>query len=1109
MNPFNYIGLVKRNISYYKTSYLSVLTGIIISFIVLTGSLTVGDSVRFSLNKIAQNRIGKIDFAIIKNSGFFTDSLLKNYSSQIKKTSILKLDAFAVKDGGRIRKNQISVLGVHKKFFDFAPEGKKTEFSCSGNEAIVNQKLAREMNLKIGDTLLVRLYKKGFILDELSLTDAKTKHIALRIKIKHIAGSNAFGKFGLNSDQQAPLNIFLSYQYLARKTDLSGVANLILISDEKENHLTLARANEMVKESLTPEDAQILVNKITGSDTIEITSKSVFIKQAISSALLKEFQNTDTIFTYFVNSIDHKTHRTPYSFVAGTKKMTELYGLGKNEIIVNKWLAHDLNLKKGSTIKLTYFIFDRFRRLTEASANFLVKSIIETNNDPSLKQMAPDIPGLSDSRDCRSWKSGIPIDLSKIRQKDEHYWDLYKGTPKAFIHIDRAQELWKNRSGDLTSIRVHHKNAKVHDITQKTKTILTPQMAGIDIRDIKKEAAAAVKHSQDFGLLFISLGFFLILSSFILTILFLKLLLKKRVSELGTLKTLGFSSNNIYKIFMLEGSVICVVGGVIGTLAGIFFNYAIITLLGSMWQGSVGKTQIFFYFSTTTLIYGLIAGILISLITLFILLKRTLKPEIASLHSDMAYRLPRPKSLLLIKILTAIFITVLISITVYAYNIGQTSQVFQMLFFLAGFITLITAGLLFYLFLCFMEKPLLKGTPSILKTALKNCTRSKTSSLSVFITLSCGLFVIISVSAYRMSPLSDTGKRDTGTGGFSHIIETSIPVQSDLNSIEGKKQYGLTTPQLKDLRFVQLKATKGSDASCLNLNRAQNPVIVGIDTDKLSSLAAFKFVNNSYELTRSSDIWKALDNKMNHLVNNRSDKGIIPAAADLNTIMWGLGKKPGEIISVRDEAGNKFDLKLSASLGNSILQGKLIISLNHFEKIFPQISGSRYILVDGQENNDLTKELTYALRDTGADVISASKRLFEFSTVQNTYLSIFLVIGGLGLVIGIFGLATIMFKNIDDRKKELAILRAFGFSRKKIKSLLLIEFGFLFIAGIITGVIAAIHAVIPSILSSGYEAPFHSILLFIIVIALTGFFSILIIVHQALGRSTMADLTSE
>ena len=55
--------------------------------------------------------------------------------------------------------------------------------------------------------------------------------------------------------------------------------------------------------------------------------------------------------------------------------------------------------------------------------------------------------------DLDSWEPGIPIDRDKIRDKDDEFWDLYKATPKAFVSLEAAQEMWGNRFGDTTSIR--------------------------------------------------------------------------------------------------------------------------------------------------------------------------------------------------------------------------------------------------------------------------------------------------------------------------------------------------------------------------------------------------------------------------------------------------------------------------------------------------------------------------------------------------------------------------------------------------------------------------------------------------------------------------------
>ena len=48
----------------------------------------------------------------------------------------------------------------------------------------------------------------------------------------------------------------------------------------------------------------------------------------------------------------------------------------------------------------------------------------------------PDFPGVADAEDSADWDAGMPLDLDQIRDKDEEYWDDYKGAPKAFIALE-------------------------------------------------------------------------------------------------------------------------------------------------------------------------------------------------------------------------------------------------------------------------------------------------------------------------------------------------------------------------------------------------------------------------------------------------------------------------------------------------------------------------------------------------------------------------------------------------------------------------------------------------------------------------------------------------
>ena len=58
--------------------------------------------------------------------------------------------------------------------------------------------------------------------------------------------------------------------------------------------------------------------------------------------------------------------------------------------------------------------------------------------DPSLM---PAFPGLADTENCRDWEPGIPIEVDRIRDIDEEYWDEHRGTPKAFVELGTGQGL--------------------------------------------------------------------------------------------------------------------------------------------------------------------------------------------------------------------------------------------------------------------------------------------------------------------------------------------------------------------------------------------------------------------------------------------------------------------------------------------------------------------------------------------------------------------------------------------------------------------------------------------------------------------------------------------
>jgi ABC-type antimicrobial peptide transport system permease subunit len=98
-----------------------------------------------------------------------------------------------------------------------------------------------------------------------------------------------------------------------------------------------------------------------------------------------------------------------------------------------------------------------------------------------------------------------------------------------------------------------------------------------------------------------------------------------------------------------------------------------------------------------------------------------------------------------------------------------------------------------------------------------------------------------------------------------------------------------------------------------------------------------------------------------------------------------------------------------------------------------------------------------------------------------------MILGSFGLVLGSFGLGIVVWRNVRERMGELALLRAVGFNKKSIKELVLAEHAVLLTSGILIGILAALLASLPSILTPGSGVPFITILILMVMVIANGF----------------------
>ena len=383
--------------------------------------------------------------------------------------------------------------------------------------------------------------------------------------------------------------------------------------------------------------------------------------------------------------------------------------------------------------------------------------------------------------------------------------------------------------------------------------------------------------------------------------------------------------------------------------------------------------------------------------------------------------------------------------------------------------------------------------------SLRNATRRWGRSLAVIGLLACGVFMVVAVGANRHNPLAGSDRRDSGTGGFALYAESAIPILRDLNAGQGRKQAGLDGSEYENVSVVHLRFREGDDASCFNLNRAQKPRLLAVAPAEFAKRGAFAFLQ-TVKGKQFDSPWELLE----------ADLGpdVIPAVGDAPTLTYGLHKGLGDEIEYTDEKGKTVKLRIVGIISGSVFQGSLLIAEDHFVELFPSVDGYGVLLVDGpkeQENVDqVRRTLSLSLRDYGVTVTSARERLAAFARVETTYLSIFMILGGLGVVLGSIGLALVVLRNMLERRGELAMLRALGFERRSLKRLVFFEHGGLMASGLLAGVVAAMLAVIPALRSPAAQVPYVSVLITVVLIACSGWLWIWLAASLSL-RGRMLD----
>jgi ABC-type antimicrobial peptide transport system permease subunit len=1118
--------LVKRNLTHYWRTNLAVILGVATAVAVLAGALLVGDSVRGSLRDLALARLGRTDL-VITASGFFRERLADDLQSHAQFAAnfngacpIVALESVVTRDENNARAGGVQVYGVDERFWKFHGANVRTP---EGNDVLVSEALARELGAKQGDTLILRIEKPSAIPAE-SLHGRKDDlGRTVRLTMREILPANSLGEFSLRPQQGSVRAVFVELKRLQRNLEQDGKANAILLSAKTDQARQSAEA--MLKDRFTLADLGLKLRALESQRAISLESDSAVISDALADRAKAAAANlnlpVESFLTYLANAIRAGDREIPYSLVTGVDFDA---APESSSVMLNEWAARDLGAKPGDELTFEYYVWKDEGGLDTKQARFKLGRVLTMEGLAADRDLAPEYPGITEAKSLADWDPPFPIDLSRVRDIDEEYWDKYRTTPKAFIPLAAAQRLWGARYGRLTSIRIFPApgadlTAALQSYDAALRKTLDPVEMGFSAQSVKEQSLQASRGATDFGEYFTYFSFFLVVSALLLTTLFFKLGVEQRLREIGLLRAIGFSTKQIRSLFLREGLALAALGSVVGSIGAVAYGSLMMFGLRTWWVGAVGTTSLALRVTPQSLLIGALSGIATALICVWWTLRSLRRSSPRSLLTGSVeesfgergtrgnsrtrgmFRLFRLFRVFRVPIFGGLGVVLLIAA---ALNlIGQAGG-----FFGAGTLLLIAILFLWSSWLRSDKKRTIQGQGAwpMARMGFRNATARPGRSVLCIALIASAAFIIVSVDAFRRDGRASESVRNSGSGGYPLMAESLLPVVHDPNSEQGRDELNLNDDKLAGVQITRFRLRPGDDASCLNLYQPRNPRILGAPEGFIRE-SRFAFQSSLAQTAEE----KASPQNPWTMLNANPGEGIIPVAGDANSLTYVLHLKLGDELAINASNGAPVRLRVVAALADSIFQGELLMSEANFKKLFPDQEGYRFFLIDGapEKSSEIAAALEDKLSDFGFDAIGTEEKLAGFHQVENTYLSTFQALGGLGLLLGTLGLATVLLRNVLERRREMALMRAVGYQSSHLSLMVIAENALLLGCGLLTGVLCALLAIIPALVARGGRLSAVSLGLLLLAVLLTGLAASLVAVRAAVRSPLLPALRAE
>src|SRR3989454_2260867 len=631
-----------------------------------------------------------------------------------------------------------------------------------------------------------------------------------------------------------------------------------------------------------------------------------------------------------------------------------------------------------------------------------------------------------------------------------------------FMDLGRAQAAF-NESGAINLIRVSNVGGVAEGVASSEQvthdlrlSIAKNHLVGLQVDPVKANAIAqAVQVGRDATDLFLVMGAFGILAGVLLIVNIFVMLAEERKPELGIARAVGFLRRDLLATFALEGTFYAVVAAALGALAGLGLGYVMVYFFDKVVPH--GEVVVTFHFDPTSVVTSFVAGTALTWITILVASWRVSRLNIVRAIRDLPEPSTRERSRegLIVGALIALAGAVLT-----AWGFAAGSGVWK----IPGPPVLavglgIAAASRGWARAALTLAAAFNLTWILMPVGLLN---QQTDNVSVAFVMT-GVILVgsgILIAVFNISEALRALLRRANRGAGRPVLKTAISYPMDK-----RFRTGMTVAMFALILFVVtlISMLQGLQASSLEsfVQQQSGGYDVIAYTTTYSEIPNFREslranVNESSgqreALTTRDQVWLSLRYNHTLAIVDRTAAGPNQFVPDESR----LRLTPGDQVRAYDFAGRSVNLTIVGVLAQALqFTSGVFVDESVVRTVFPpaeRYTAYFFQMSAGVDVAAFRADLERVYFAYGLQTIDIREAIGEEFDSSQQVLTLMQAYLGIGILVGIAGLAVITLRAVVERRTQIGALRAIGFTQRMVLATFLGEIALIAVLGIGIGV---------------------------------------------------------